>query len=548
MARDGSEKWVEAFSKQITFNGDPALQGMIIEITDRIKAEQTLEETESTYRDILDSANDMIAIQDINTGEFLYMNAETERATGYSFEEFKKLGVAGFSPPTEEFSMEKAAEALENAILGEPQVFEWGFIDKKGTFHPTEVSLKVANVGGEERLISVSRDITERKQAEEALRESEETFRTLTSLSPVGMYATDAKGNCVYVNQRWCQIAGMTQEEAMGEGWKNSVHPEDKDTIIRSWDEMIGTHGTWGKEYRFMNKDGKVTWIYGLATPLNNERGEISGYIGINLNITQRKIAEQEQERLMHELEKSRKELQRITYVASHDLRSPLVNIQGFSEELAKGLSKMSDILERDDVPSEVRSLFSQVIAEDVTEALHYIQSSIEKMDSLIKGLLQISRFGTAVLNLSNVDVNLLMRKIRDTFEYRLKEDNISLTVEELPSSRADENQIDQVFSNLLDNAIKYQDKNRKGEIVISGWSENNSSIYSFRDNGIGISRNLHERIFEIFQRIDKVSVPGEGLGLTAVKRIVDRHGGKIWVESETGEGSIFFVSLPGPE
>jgi PAS domain S-box-containing protein len=140
------------------------------------------------------------------------------------------------------------------------------------------------------RIIGSIQDITKSKLAEERLHESESRFRTLADLLPVGVYLTDLKGDCLYANGRWLDIAGLTLDEAGGPGWSNTLHPEDKAKVCAAWKRMVDSRGNWGLEYRFMTPEGKITWVYGLATPLKNEKGEISGYVGANMDITERKL------------------------------------------------------------------------------------------------------------------------------------------------------------------------------------------------------------------------------------------------------------------
>lgn len=160
-------------------------------------------------------------------------------------------------------------------------------------------------------------------------------------------------------------------------------------------------------------------------------------------------------------------------------------------------------------------------------------------------GLLRISRIGTATLHKSPLDISRMMTDINKNFEFRIKEQGVSFTISEMPDCVGDEIQINQVFSNLLDNALKYLDPDRPGDIRISGEQLNGRCIYSVQDNGIGIPDEHIEKVFQMFHRINRMGPIGEGLGLTAVKHILDRNDGRIWVESEFGKGSTFSVSLP---
>jgi len=168
-------------------------------------------------------------------------------------------------------------------------------------------------------------DITERKRTDAALRASEERFRTLAALAPVGIYLTDANGNCVYANPRWCEMAGLEPSQAMGHGWSQALHPDDREKVFSAWNNMIASHGHWGLEYRFQTPQGDVTWVKGVATPETDQHGNISGYIGVNMDITASKNLEQAQEKALHEKNILFKELQ-------HRVKNTLILITSLAE------------------------------------------------------------------------------------------------------------------------------------------------------------------------------------------------------------------------
>lgn len=266
----------------------------------------------------------------------------------------------------------------------------------------------------------------------------------------------------------------------------------------------------------------------------------------LQTEVSIRKKAEKERERLFEILEGKNRELQNVVYIASHDLRSPLVTINGFSEELSILCAEMENILESENIDEEVKNKIIPLLKEGIPEDLRFIMAGAEKMQMLVDGLLQISRAGTAVVEMQALDMNDLLRCICDAMQYDFSNKDISITLRALPACFGDHNMINQVFSNLLDNAVKYRQSNGDDKIVVSGWLESGNSVYCVEDNGIGISAADQSKIFEVFHRLDPHGpVIGEGLGLTIINRILDRHDGEIWVESEPGEGSKFFVSIP---
>ncbi len=259
----------------------------------------------------------------------------------------------------------------------------------------------------------------------------------------------------------------------------------------------------------------------------------------------ERRRAEKERERLLAELEDKSKELGQLLFISSHDLQEPLINIQGFAREMELSLQEMRLSLEEEDIPSAVKKKLAVTIDEDITDSLNYILASTSKIDTLLTGLLKVSRLGRATLNIEKLNMKDLMAEVVGDFQFQTREAGIKLEMGRLPLCQGDKAQLNQVFSNLIGNALKYLDPERPGIIRISGREEDNKAVYTVEDNGLGIAPEHQEAVFQIVQRVDPTASSGEGLGLTIVRRILERHGGKTWLESEPGRGSRFHVALP---
>ncbi len=238
-------------------------------------------------------------------------------------------------------------------------------------------------------------------------------------------------------------------------------------------------------------------------------------------------------------------DMETLMHVISHDLRAPIVTIQGFCQELTMACDRLKTLFEEEAMSDEVRKHVNPLVTEDIPEAVRFIRAGADSVNSVTSGILRFIRLGQIDIQWERLDVNTMMMDIISSLEFQLKKKGVVLQIRDLPDCMGDEVLVTQVFANLIDNAQKYLDPSRPGEITISARTMDEWEIFTITDNGIGIPAEQHARIFQVFHRLAPQHDKGDGLGLAIVQRIIDRHQGKIEVESLPGNGTSFHVSLP---
>lgn len=379
-----------------------------------------------------------------------------------------------------------------------------------------------------------------------ALAESEERMRAILETAVEGIITIDERGHIESANPAAEKLFGYSAEEVLGKNVSMlmpSPYREQHDAYLERYlrtgqARIIGI----GREVVGQRKDGSVF-------PMDLSVGELKFsnrrlFTGIVRDITSRKRAEEQVVEMARTLAEKNKELETIVYVASHDLRSPLVNIQGFSRELEHACERLRELFKQP-VDPKASAEIEQLLTRDVAEAIDFILAGVTKIDTLLAGFLRFSRLGRAALKIEVIEMNQLLSRVVKSMEFQFKKAEAEVRVEQLPACRGDAVQLTQVFSNLLDNALKYRDPKRPLKITVSGRIENGSTVYTVSDNGLGIAREHQGKIFEIFHRLNPSAGEGEGLGLTIAQRSLERQGGRITLESTPGVGSTFFVFLP---
>ena len=360
----------------------------------------------------------------------------------------------------------------------------------------------------------------------------------------VGTWEWNIQNNEIIINERWANIAGYTLQELTPltpDLWENIIHIDDRDLCAEKLQNHIqGTSDFFAVELRVRHKSGRWVWVQDQGKVLGHgSDGKPLWLYGTRQDVTARRSTEETIARMNDTLKSKNKELEQILYVASHDLRAPLVNIEGFSRELAEGIEYFKTLSLNELAPQATNYL------EDMVTALDFIEKSAKKMDTLLSGLLKLSRLGREAMHIEPLNMNTLLDSVFAETEFSLRECNANIHHTSLPNCMGDAVAVNQIFTNIISNAIKYRSPERTLEVSITGEKSEDSAIYCIADNGIGIAPEHHQRIFEVFHRLNPSKNTGEGLGLSIVRQNLDRLGGSIRVESELHQGSRFWVSLP---
>jgi two-component system CheB/CheR fusion protein len=387
-------------------------------------------------------------------------------------------------------------------------------------------------------------DITARRQAEEALLQSWNQYRNLATLAPVGIFQADRAGDCVYVNEKWCQIAGMTQEAARGKGWIKHLHPEDCQRVCARWDDAVRAGAPLHMEFRFQRPDGSSIFVLGQAIPESDSSGSIAGYLGTITDITERKQAEADRARLLNQEQAARGEAERLLSerrladqrkdeflaVLGHELRNPLLPLRNAADILRLQGSDPRAV-------ASVRAL---------------IEHQLDHLARLVDDLLDIARItqGKFQLHKERVAIPDIVARAVTTSQFVLDARRHSLEVR-LPESplwvQADPVRLVQVLANLLHNAAKYTEP--AGRVWLTVEREGSEVVLRVGDTGIGIPAHMLSSIFDLFTQADSAAgraQGGLGIGLTLVRRLVEMHGGSVQAFSAgINQGSEFVVRLP---
>jgi PAS domain S-box-containing protein len=537
---DGNSVWMDK-AKIPLFNSEGEVQvllGVFEDITEQRRAEEELKASEARYRFLFEQNPVPMLIYETGSLVLLAVNDAFIAGYGYSREEASKLLLPDLYPESEK----KAIAGLAKTLKGHAYVGEWHHLKKDGTMMTIEARSHGFSFEGRPARIAVINDLTDRKEAEEALRRSEQRFKQLLESITDYTYSVEISGGCPVktAHGSGCEkVTGFTPADYATDAqlWLRMVHSDDRRRVEHYADPLLEGKEIPAIEHRIIHKNGDVRWVRNTYVLKRDAGGRVAGYDGLISDITERKLAEDEIQKLNAELEDrvarrtaqleaANKELEAFSYSVSHDLRAPLRHASGYVDLVMKKFK--SDLNEK---------------------GRHYLNSiadSVHQMGVLIDDLLQFSRTGRTEMRMSRTDMDGLVRETAEN----LRRDNpgraVEWTIAPLPAVFCDGSMLKLVWMNLMSNAVKFTRTRDKALIEIGAREADGETIFSVADNGVGFDMKYAQKLFGVFQRLHSMAeFEGTGIGLANVRRIITRHDGRTWAEARPDEGATFYFSLP---
>lgn len=372
-------------------------------------------------------------------------------------------------------------------------------------------------------ILSIDRIDLRRMMAEENIRRQAE----LLNLTRDAIFVRNLENKITFWNKGSEETYGWNENEVLGKVIYELLQAEYPKPLEDIQADVL-SYGQWNGELKHKKRDGTPIIVLSRWSLQKDENGNPIGFLEINTDITKRKNAEKKLKKLVGELKRSNYELQQFTFITSHDLQEPLRSIASFSQLL------------------EMR--YKNKLDKEADEYIKFVVDAAVRMKEMIQGLFDYSHIGTQKEKCEPLNVEDVLKQVLSHLNTLIEENNAYITYDSLPLIIADKEQIAKLFQNLIENAIKFKKPDASPKIHISAYldEEKGEYIFSVADNGIGLESQYSDKIFEIFKRLHTIDeYRGTGIGLAICKRIVERHGGRIWVESSLGNGAIFYFTIP---
>ncbi len=521
LCKDGSYKWL-LWSSTVSLE-EQLYYAVARDITERKQAE-------AYYRDLYENAPDMMAVVDLVSSNILECNQTLADVIGRSKEE-----IVGNS-----FLELYASESIDTAQQTSQSFVETGEVIRqertlrRADGSTIDVLLQATPMRDATGKIVASRstwrDVTKQKEAERALASQEALYRTLIEAAPQIIWVADADGQVALLNKAWHEFSGRTDEESLGTRWAEALHPEDLPDVLAKWERAYNHGETYSGECRFQAKDGSYETFIFIGTPVRDDSGKIINWVGINTNIADRVQAEIALQEAKDAAEYANRAKSEFLATMSHELRTPLNAIIGFSEIL------------RDEILGAINDEQKELILDIHTSGNHLL--------SMINDILDLSKIEAGKMDLqletfsvkeAVTEVNTIVNALANR-----KQIQLSLELNQDVWIEADKIKFKQILYNLLSNAVKFTDE--RGKVTTKFEVSDSALLGSVTDTGVGISAQDRAKLFQPFTQLDASSTrahSGTGLGLALTNRLIQLHGGKIWVDSAIAEGSTFSFTFP---
>lgn len=513
------------YNATIYKNGDNTIQGVFAaarDITETKLAVDALLESEEKFRYLFERSSVGKSIT-YPSGE-THVNDSFCKILGYSKEELENRRWQDITYPDD---IELSQKAIDPIISGEKEFarFDKRYIHKNGNIIWADVStsLRRDQEGKPIYFMTSILDITDRKKVEEIVKFQLDQYITMINTTGDGFWILDKNKKLLDVNNTYCQMIGYSRDELLNLSVPTDLEAMETPDITTQRIQSVITKGFCRFETKHRKKDGRLIDVEISASYYKSEEN-ILVFIR---NITERKKSEADLHKINDELIRSNKEFEQFAYIVSHDLQEPLRTIYTFAE-----------FLESD---------YKGKLGTKADEYIEFITSASRRMKQMINDILALSRVGTREKGFLLIDVERIIKIVIENLRGFISQHDAIVTYDTpMPTILADETQLTQLLQNLIDNGIKFHKKGEYPKIHVSFKRVYNEWIFSVKDNGIGIEEKYFKKLFVIFSRLhSREEYPGTGIGLAMCKKIVERHGGRIWLESKVGEGSTFYFTIP---